>query len=111
MTGSRCTSGSRAARSQIELLGAALDQVKLDTGLYPTTQEGLQALQVNPGNVSGWNGPYLKKAVPVDPWGNPYHYKSPGDHGEYDLWSDGADNAPGGEGENADVMSWGREGQ
>ncbi len=100
-----------AARVQIELLGAALDQFKLDTGRYPATQEGLQALQVNPGNVAGWEGPYLKKDVPRDPWGNGYQYKSPGDHGEYDLWSYGSDNTPGGEGEAADIMSWGREGK
>ena len=100
-----------AARVQIELLGAALDQFKLDVGRYPTTQEGLQALQVNPGNVSGWEGPYLKKDVPHDPWGIPYQYKSPGDHGEYDLFTYGADQAPGGEGENADVTSWGTVGK
>jgi general secretion pathway protein G len=100
-----------AARVQIELLGAALDQFKLDAGRYPTTQEGLQALQVSPGNVTGWSGPYLKKDVPRDPWGNAYQYKSPGDHGEYDLFTYGADAAPGGEGENADVTSWGTEGK
>jgi general secretion pathway protein G len=94
------------ARVQIELLGAALDQFKLDTGRYPATQEGLQVLQTNPGNAPGWDGPYLKKDVPRDPWGYPYQYKSPGDHGEYDLWSFGGNNAPGGEGEAADVTSW-----
>jgi general secretion pathway protein G len=96
-----------AARAQIELLGAALDQYRLDVGAYPTSQMGLASLIKNPG-VNSWNGPYLKKdAVPQDPWGNPYRYKCcPGDHGEYDLWSDGADGAPGGEGENADVASW-----
>jgi len=95
-----------AAKVQIESLGTALDQFKLDTSRYPTTQEGLQALDANPGNLAGWEGPYLKKNVPPDPWGNPYQYKSPGDHGEYDLWSNGADNAPGGEGEAVDVTSW-----
>ena len=95
-----------AARVQIELFGAALDQLKLDVGRYPSTQEGLEALQVNPGNLSGWSGPYLKKDIPRDPWGNPYQYKSPGEHGEYDLSSNGSDNAPGGEGEAADVTSW-----
>ncbi len=99
-----------ATRVQIELLGAALDQFRLDTGRYPTTQEGLAAIQVNPGSVSGWNGPYLKKDVPRDPWGNPYQYKNPGDHGEYDLWSYGSDGTPGGEGEASDVTSWTREG-
>ena len=100
-----------AARVQIELIGSALDQFKLDTGRYPGTQEGLQALQANPGNVTGWEGPYLKKDVPHDPWGNAYHFKSPGDHGEYDLWSYGSDNAPGGDGEAADIISWGTEGK
>ena len=96
-----------AARVQIELLGAALDQFKLDAGRYPTSQEGLQALQTNPGNVGGWEGPYLKKDVPRDPWGAAYQYKSPGDRGEYDLFTYGADSAPGGDGENQDVTSWG----
>jgi general secretion pathway protein G len=97
-----------AARAQIELLGAALDQYRLDTGAYPQTGQGLDALVRSP-NVANWNGPYLKKTdVPRDPWGNPYHYKCcPGDHGDYDIWSDGADGVPGGEGENADVTSWG----
>jgi general secretion pathway protein G len=93
-----------AARAQIELLGAALDQYSLDVGSYPTS---LEALVRNP-NAPSWNGPYLKKnAIPADPWGNPYQYKCcPGDHGEYDLWSDGADGRPGGEGESADIASW-----
>ena len=98
-----------AARVQIELLGAALDQFKLDVGRYPSSQEGLQALQQSPGNAPGWEGPYLKKDVPRDPWGNPYQYRSPGEHGEYDLVSLGSDGAPGGEGEATDVTSWGAE--
>ena len=96
-----------AARVQIELLGAALDQFKLDVGRYPNSQEGLQALQQSPGNASGWEGPYLKKDIPRDPWGNPYQYKAPGEHGEYDLSSLGSDGAAGGDGEARDVMSWG----
>ena len=96
-----------AARVQIELLGAALDQFKLDVGRYPNSQEGLQALQQSPGNAQGWEGPYLKKDIPKDPWGNPYQYKSPGDHGEYDLASLGSDGAGGGDGEATDVTSWG----
>jgi general secretion pathway protein G len=100
-----------AARVQIELLGAALDQFKLDVGRYPTTQEGLQALQQTPGNAPGWEGPYLKKDVPRDPWGSPYQYRSPGEHGEYDLASFGSDGTPGGEGEATDVASWGTEGK
>jgi len=96
-----------AARAQIELLGAALDQYRLDTGAYPAGTTGLDALVRN-SNAPNWNGPYLKKGdVPRDPWGNPYRYKCcPGDHGDYDLWSDGADGAPGGDGENADILSW-----
>ena len=96
-----------AARVQIELLGTALDQFKLDVGRYPSSQEGLQALQQSPGNAAGWEGPYLKKEVPRDPWGNPYQYRSPGEHGEYDLASLGSDGAAGGDGEAADVTSWG----
>lgn len=95
------------ARAQIELLGAALDQYRLDVGSYPASAVGLNALVQNP-NVPNWNGPYLKKnAVPADPWGRPYQYKCcPGDHGDHDVWSVGADGAPGGEGESADVTSW-----
>jgi general secretion pathway protein G len=95
------------AKAQIELLGAALDQYRLDIGAYPQTAQGLEALQANPGSAANWNGPYLKKAVPRDPWGSAYKYRCcPGQHGDYDLWSEGADGAPGGEGENADVTSW-----
>ena len=96
-----------AARVQIELLGAALDQFKLDVGRYPNSQEGLQALQQSPGNAPGWEGPYLKKDIPRDPWGSPYQYKAPGEHGEYDLSSLGSDGAAGGDGEARDVTSWG----
>ena len=95
-----------AARAQIELIGAGLDQYRLDVGSYPTTPQGLDALQRNPG-VTNWNGPYLKKAVPKDPWANPYKYRCcPGQHGDYDLWSEGSDGQPGGEGESADITSW-----
>jgi general secretion pathway protein G len=94
-----------AAKAQIELLGQGLDQYRLDVGRYPTTQEGLNALNVNPG-VERWEGPYLKKELPQDPWGKPFLYQYPGSHGEYDLYSLGADGAPGGEGEDADVLSW-----
>jgi general secretion pathway protein G len=94
-----------AAKAQIELLGQALDQFRLDTGRYPTTQEGLIALMVNP-NIDKWEGPYLKKDLPNDPWGKPYIYQCPGTHGEYDLFSYGRDGSPGGEGEDADVVSW-----
>lgn len=94
-----------AAKAQVLLLGQALDQYKLDVGFYPSTQEGLNALQTNPG-IEKWDGPYLKKNVPLDPWGKPYGYQSPGTHGEYDLYSFGRDNQPGGEGEDKDVNTW-----
>jgi general secretion pathway protein G len=94
-----------AAKAQIELLGQALDQYRLDTGTYPTSQEGLNALMANPGQEK-WDGPYLKKNVPADPWGNPYNYQIPGTHSEYDLFSYGRDNKPGGEGEDKDVNNW-----
>lgn len=95
-----------AAKAQIELLSQALDQYRLDIGSYPSSQEGLNALMANPGQEK-WDGPYLKKNVPVDPWGNPYVYQIPGTHGgEYDLFSYGRDNKPGGEGEDKDVTNW-----
>lgn len=95
----------KAAQIQIELFGTALDTFRLDVGRYPTTSEGLQALRTNPG-IEGWNGPYLQKEIPLDPWVNPYIYTSPGNHGEYDLISLGADKIQGGEGENQDIVSW-----
>jgi general secretion pathway protein G len=94
-----------AAKAQIELLGQTLDHFRLDVGRYPTTQEGLNVLLVNSG-IENWDGPYLKKDVPNDPWGKPYHYQCPGTHGEYDLFSYGRDDAAGGEGEDQDVVSW-----
>jgi len=97
---------AKAAKAQIELLGTALDTYRLDVGRYPSTQEGLQALSQRPGGVERWDGPYLKKAVPNDPWGKPYVYKSPGEHGPYDILSYGADGVPGGEGTDRDVASW-----
>jgi general secretion pathway protein G len=96
------------AKLQISNLKSALDLYHLDTGSYPSGQQGLGVLLKNPGNVRGWKGPYLDSpTVPQDPWGNPYIYRSPGEHGPYDLYSLGADKAPGGTGENADVTSWG----
>jgi general secretion pathway protein G len=94
-----------AAKAQIELLGQALDQFRLDTGRYPTTSEGLNTLIATSGTPN-WDGPYLKKAVPNDPWGRPYHYESPGSHGDYDLFTYGADGSAGGEDENKDIGSW-----
>jgi general secretion pathway protein G len=97
----------KAAYAQIQLFGTALDSFRLDVGRYPTTAEGLEALIKPPAGVEGWNGPYLKKSeIPLDPWNRPYHYESPGKHGDYDLYSYGADNAEGGEGENRDIVSW-----
>ena len=94
------------ARAQIENFGTALDAFLLDTGRYPTTQEGLKALRVKPEGVDKWNGPYLKKDVPTDPWGNPYVYRTPGRNGGYEIVSYGADGKEGGEGDNADINSW-----
>lgn len=99
-------SRQKTARAQIELLGTALDAFRLDVGRYPTTEQGLDALRRKPSGGERWNGPYLPRDVPEDPWGNRYQYKSPGDHGEYDLFSLGADGRSGGEGEDADVRSW-----
>jgi general secretion pathway protein G len=95
-----------AAKAQIELFGTALDTFRLDVGKYPTTEEGLKALREKPSGVEGWNGPYLPKEIPLDPWKKPYIYKSPGEHGDYDLISYGLDGVEGGEGENQDVVSW-----
>jgi general secretion pathway protein G len=98
---------SDTARLQIEDFGAALDLYHLEVGRYPSTSEGLRALVEAPAGASRWNGPYLKKnEVPADPWGNAYHYRSPGEHGAYDIVSLGADNAEGGDGEAQDVTSW-----
>jgi general secretion pathway protein G len=97
----------KAAKVQIESLASALELYKLDTGAYPTTSEGLNALIAAPQGSAGWNGPYLtKRDVPNDPWGRPYNYRSPGQHGVFDIFTLGADNQPGGTGENEDVNSW-----
>ena len=86
-------------------LDKSLELFKLDVGRYPTTEEGLDALVKRPGSVNGWAGPYLKGGVPTDPWGRPYRYASPGPNGGIEILSLGADSAPGGEGENADVRN------
>lgn len=99
-------SNTKIARAQIESLGKALDQYRLDVGAYPTTEEGLQALMAKPQDAPHWSGPYLQKAVPADPWDRPYQYREPGEHGDYDLYSYGRDGQPGGAGENLDVTSW-----
>ena len=101
------TAKSNTAKLQIEDLGAALDIFYLDNGRYPTTQEGMNALVQKPSGFDNWNGPYLKKKnVPKDPWSNEYQYASPGENGEYDLYSYGADKQPGGDGKNKDINSW-----
>lgn len=96
----------KTAQAQIDAFGKALDQYRLDVGRYPSTEQGLQALIVAPGGEGRWAGPYLQKAVPADPWGQPYQYRQPGEHGEYDLLSWGADGKPGGEGTAADIGNW-----
>lgn len=95
----------KTAKTQIEMLMATLDAYRLDVGSYPTEQEGLAALMKNPG-IDTWDGPYLKKEVPVDPWGESYAYRNPGEHGEVDVFSYGADKKSGGEKEDADIGSW-----
>ncbi len=96
----------KVAKAQIKALEDALDQFRLDVGRYPSSEQGLEALNVQPSGEARWQGPYLRKAVPKDPWGNAYVYSSPGEHGEYDLQSLGKDGSPGGQGEAADIASW-----
>ncbi len=98
---------SDSARLQIEDLAATLDMYKLEIGRYPTSDEGLDALVEAPAGTERWNGPYLKKKqVPKDPWGLDYQYRFPGEHGDFDLYTLGADNAEGGEGEDRDIANW-----
>lgn len=99
-------SEAKAARAQIDALQKALDQYRLDVGRYPTTSQGLAALNERPGDEPRWSGPYLAKAVPRDPWGHEYQYRAPGEHGEFDLLSFGRDGRPGGEGPDADIVGW-----
>ena len=96
----------KVARAQIDALEKALDQYRLDTGHYPAAEAGLNALVARPTNEQKWDGPYLRKAVPPDPWGNAYVYRIPGEHGEYDLVSYGKDGQPGGSGEAGDITNW-----
>lgn len=99
-------SKTKTARLQITDLAAAMDLFHLDVGRYPTGSEGLASLVDNPGNLASWNGPYLKKRqVPKDPWGFDYHYRIPGERGSFDIFTYGADNAMGGQGEGQDVYS------
>jgi len=99
-------SNSKVARAQIEAFSQALDQYRLDVGQYPTTEQGLNALRAPPPNVGKWQGPYLKREIPPDPWGRAYVYQAPGQHGDFDLSSHGSDGQPGGQAEAADVVSW-----
>lgn len=96
----------KTAKAQIAALEQALDQYRLDVGHYPATEQGLQALMTNADNNSRWSGPYLKKEVPNDPWGKPYQYRMPGQHGEYDLFSLGKDGQVGGSDEAQDITNW-----
>ena len=107
MFGKLETAKTNAAYAQIELFGTALDSYRLDVGKYPSSSEGLESLISPVSGAEEWNGPYLRKnEIPLDPWGNPYIYEAPGTHGDYDLYSLGADNSEGGEGEDRDVVSW-----
>jgi general secretion pathway protein G len=93
------------AKAQLDALEKALDQYRLDTGRYPSAELGLKALVERPPSESKWNGPYLRKAIPLDPWGKPYVYRIPGEKSEFDLVSYGKDGQPGGSGENADITN------
>ena len=107
LTGYLSVAKSDTARLQLDQLSTALDLFRVDIGRLPTTEEGLNALLAKPAAETRWRGPYLRKAESLnDPWGRPFGYKRPGDHGEYDLMSFGADGRPGGEGENRDVSNW-----
>lgn len=100
-------SKTQIAKAQIESFEKALDQYRIDTGRYPNTEQGLVALFVQPANTANWHGPYLKKSIPVDPWGKAYNFKSPGSDGrEYEITSHGGDGKENGAGEDADVLSW-----
>ena len=95
----------KVAKAQMDSLEKALDQYRLDTGHYPNQEQGMAALIKKPANEPRWDGPYLKKDLPLDPWGRPYVYKMPGEKGDYDLVSLGKDGAPGGTGESADLRN------
>lgn len=99
-------SETKTAKAQINALESALDQYRLNTGHFPTSEQGLATLNTSPANEPKWAGPYLKKEVPLDPWGRAYLYKSPGEHGDFDLYSLGKDGQAGGTDENSDVNNW-----
>ena len=107
MFGKADTSMQKSAKAQISLFETAVDTYRLDMGKFPTTEQGLQALRTAPAGLeSKWDGPYLPKDIPLDPWGKPYVYRYPGEHGDYDILSYGADGSPGGEGTDMDIVSW-----
>lgn len=99
-------SEAKTTRAQIVGFEKALQQFRLDVGRFPTTEQGLQALLSAPADMAKWDGPYLEKALPLDPWGRPYLYVSPGEHGDFDISSTGRDGRPGGDGLDADITSW-----
>ena len=99
-------SETKVAKAQLDGLQKALDQYRIDTGHYPNSQQGLGALNAAPSGEPQWQGPYLSKQVPKDPWGRDYLYRAPGEHGEYDLWTFGKDGREGGSGDDQDVTSW-----
>lgn len=100
------SSKQKTAKAQISLFETALDTYRLDMGKYPPPEQGLLALRIKPSDNDNWDGPYLPKEIPNDPWNKPYEYRYPGEHGDYDIISYGADGQPGGDGEDADVVSW-----
>ena len=96
-----------AARAQVQNVASILDLYRLEVGSYPSEQDGLDALLEPPGDAPRWNGPYVKKRdALIDPWGEMYEYRFPGEHGAYDLYTLGADRSEGGEGEDQDITSW-----
>lgn len=99
-------SKQKAAKTQIALFETSLDMYRLDIGKYPTTEQGLKALRSKPDDVENWEGPYIPKDIPLDPWGHEYLYKSPGDNGDYDIVCMGADGNIGGDGIDKDIVSW-----
>jgi general secretion pathway protein G len=94
------------AKTQIAAFESAISAYRLDVGFFPTTDQGLQALRTQPGGVENWDGPYLPKDIPPDPWGHPYVYRCPSEHGDYEIISYGADGREGGDGVNKDILSW-----
>ena len=97
---------SEVKTTRAQIVGFEKAQYRLDVGTLPSTEQGLQALLAKPSNVNKWDGPYLEKALPADPWGNAYLYVAPGEHGEFDISSTGRDGCPGGDGLDADITNW-----